>query len=276
MGHDSFKGMGVDFADVNGDGVFDIYVSNIADQYALQESHFLWLSTGNLGLMRQGIAPYVQASEELGLSRSGWGWDARMADFDNDGVLEGLQATGFLKGKINRWPELQALGTGNDKLMEDPHNWPAFKAGDDISGSDYTAFFVRGADGRYFNAGCDVGFTEPVVSRGIAIADVDGDGRLDFALANQWEDSFFYRNQSPRTGSFLALHLLLPLAPEPTRERPGHPGADTPGRPAVGATATISLPDGSRHIAQIDGGSGHSGKRAPEIHFGLGSSPRMP
>ncbi|HEV2448494.1 MAG TPA: CRTAC1 family protein, partial [Candidatus Sulfopaludibacter sp.] len=270
LGHDSFKGMGVDFGDVNGDGIFDIYVSNIADEYALQESHFVWLSTGSLGLMKQGIAPYVQGAEKLGLSRSGWGWDARFDDFDNDGVMEAVQATGFLKGQTNRWAELQALGTGNDKLMADPYNWPAFKAGDDLSGADCDAFFVRGADGRYFDIGRAIGFTEPMVSRGIAIADVDGDGRLDFALANQWEDSYFYRNESPRTGGFLGLHLLLPLRPEETRERAGHPSADTPGRPAVGAVASATLPDGRKLIAQVDGGSGHSGKRAPEIHFGLG------
>src|SRR5262249_7623711 len=35
LGHDSFKGMGVDFADLNGDGFLDIGVSNIAKEYAL-------------------------------------------------------------------------------------------------------------------------------------------------------------------------------------------------------------------------------------------------
>ena len=270
MGRDSFKGMGVDFADLNGDGIPDIYVSNIADTYSLQESHFLWLSTGSTEPMKHGIAPYVQASEELGLARSGWGWDARLADFDNDGSLEALQATGFVQGRINRWPELQALGTGNDQLMSNPNNWPAFKAGDDISGNDRNAFFARGADGRFCNIGPDVGFTEPSVSRGIAIADVDGDGRLDFAIANQWQDSYFYHNESPHPGAFLGLHLLLPLRPEATRERSGHPGSDTVGRPAVGAAATAWLPDGRHMLAQVDGGSGHSGKRAPELHFGLG------
>src|SRR5437667_3461412 len=87
LGFDSFKGMGCDFGDVNGDGLLDIYVSNIATQFGLTESHFLWLSTGQTGKMKQGEAPYVNGSEKLGLSRSGWGWDCRLADFDNEGVL---------------------------------------------------------------------------------------------------------------------------------------------------------------------------------------------
>jgi hypothetical protein len=46
-----------------------------------------------------------------------------------------------------------------------------------------------------------------------------------------------------------------------------------PDRPAIGATATVFLPDGRRTTAQVDGGNGHSGKRSQDIHFGLGSVP---
>ena len=274
LGQDSFKGMGCDFGDVNGDGLFDIYVSNIATKFGLTESHFLWQSTGNLDAMRRGLAPYVQNSEKLGLSRSGWGWDCRLADFDNDGVLEAMQAVGFIKGKINRWPELQALGTSNSKIVHDPRVWPTFKPGADLSGHDINPFFVRAADGRYYDIAAQVGFTEPMVSKGIALADVDGDGRLDFVFANQWEPSFYFHNESPKAGAFVGLHLLLPLENGTSvslLERPGHPGSDTIGRPAYGAQAIARLADGRKILGQVDGGSGHSGRRSPEIHLGLGN-----
>jgi enediyne biosynthesis protein E4 len=255
MGRDSFKGMGVDFGDVNGDGFLDIYVSNIATRFGLTESHFLWMSTGAIEEMKEGIAPYVHASEDLGLSRSGFAFDARLADFDNDGGLEAMQACGFIKGRINRWPELQALGTSNDRIVHDPRLWPTFRPGADLSGNDANPFFTRAADGRYYDIAPLLGLAEPMVSRGIAIADVDGDGRLDFVTANQWGPSYLFMNESPGAGSFLGLRLV-----------------HASGSPAIGAVARVTLEDGRTLVAQVDGGSGHSGHGSPDIHFGLGAA----
>ncbi|HEX8186630.1 MAG TPA: CRTAC1 family protein, partial [Blastocatellia bacterium] len=271
LGRDSFKGMGVDFGDLNGDGLLDIYVSNIAAEYALEESHFVWLSTGQTARMKEGVAPYIDSSEDLGLSRSGWGWDLRLVDFNNDGVLEALQATGFMNGEVNRWPELHELAMGNDQLLHNPESWPRFRPGDDLSGSGHNPFFVRAGDGRYYDLAQEVGLADIQVSRGIAIADVDGDGKLDFAVANQWEPSYLYHNQSPEQTSFLGLHLLLPLDATEMKVKRGHPEAGEKGRAAIGATATVYLPDGSKKVAEVDGGNGHSGKRSPDIHFGLGN-----
>jgi hypothetical protein len=271
VGLDSFKGMGVDFADLNGDQLMDIYVSNIAAEYALQESHFVYLSTGKLQEMQRGVAPYVDQSENLGLSRSNWSWEARLADFNNDGQPEAMQATGFVKGETNRWPELQELAIGNDDLLHHPSVWLRIKPGDDLSGYASNPFFVRASNGRFIDIAKELNLDAPQVSRGIATADVDGDGDLDFAVANQWEPSHFYRNDCPRCNAFLGLHLVLPLNEETTRVTPGHPVRALKTRPAIGAEARVRLPDGRVLVAQVDGGNGHSGKRSPELNFGLGT-----
>jgi hypothetical protein len=259
LGHDSFKGMGIDFADINGDGMLDMYVSNIADEYSLEESHFLWVSTGRVDDMKRGIAPYNDESEPLGVSRSGWGWDSRLADFDNDGVLEAVQALGFLLGETPRWPELHEVGMGNDQWLSKPERWHNFLPGDDLSGRDnHNPFFVRAADGRFYDVAPELGMDDPQISRGIALADVDRDGDLDFATGNQWQASRYYRNDCPQPGTFLGLRISQRVADS---ERT---------TPAIGAAVTVSLPDGKKLVGQVDGGNGHSGVRAPELHFGLG------
>lgn len=277
LGHDSYKGMGVEFADVNGDGRLDIYVSNIAAEYALEESHFVFVSTGDDEAFARGRAPYVDRSEALGLSRSNWAWDARFADLDNDGVLEALQATGFLKGRINRWPELHELAMGNDTLLRKPGSWPAFATGDsDLGGHAHNPLFVRDRRGRYVDLAPELGLDAPQVTRGIAIADVDGDGRLDFAFANQWGASRWYHNRSPHPGAFLGLRLLLHDDATDPVIVPGLVAARPRERAAIGAVVTLRLADGRRVVSQVDGGTGHSGAHSPEIHFGLGESGRAP
>lgn len=249
LGRDSFKGMGVDFGDLNADEVPDMLVSNITDEFALEESNFAWLSGGE-------PLSYSDRSEALGVARAGWGWDTRLDDFDGDGQLEALIATGFVAGTTNRWPELQELAIANDALLSDPRHWPRFEAGTELSGHEPNAFFARGPDGRFHDVGAIAGVGRDQVSRGIATADVDADGRLDFAVANQWQRSFVYMNRCSRCGRTLALRIVVPA------------GAGT--RPAIGAEASVALPDGRTLIRQVDGGNGHSGKRSPELVFGLG------
>jgi len=273
LGRDSFKGMGVDFGDLNGDGWPDIYVSNITQEYGLEESHFVFISTGHIEQMKDGVAPYVDRSESLGLSRSGWGWESRLGDFNNDGVLEALQAIGFLKGNVNRWPELHEVVIGNDQLLSDPRSWPILQAGDDISGGGHNPFFVRGPDGRYHDIAKQLSLDQPLVSRGIATADVDGDGLLDYAVANQWGTSYFYHNESNNPGAFLGIRLRLPVSDSISQThvcREGKGATVLPSRAAIGAEARVSLAGRGQLVQQVDGGNGHSGKRSPDLQFGLG------
>jgi hypothetical protein len=197
------------------------------------------------------------------LNWTGWGWDAKLADFNNSGKLALAQATGFVKGKVNRWPQLQELATGDDMLLEHPAIWPHVKEGDDIAGNQTLAFLVKNNAGRYVNVAGQLGLAIPVPTRGIAVGDADGDGRLDFAVARQWDAPIFYHNDSPSPGDFLGLRLFHDTQPTV--------GAfPAPGSPVVGTQVTVTTPDGRRLLGRVDGGSGHSGKRSHEVHIGLG------
>ncbi|WP_284574560.1 CRTAC1 family protein [Streptomyces sp. 2P-4] len=264
LGRSSFKGMGVDFSDLDGDGLYDMFVSNITTSFGIQESNFHFTNEVKdrealRDEFRKGVAPYADRSAPLGTAWSGWGWDVKSGDFDNDGDLEIVQATGFVKGKTNRWPQLQELATANDALTSNPFFWPNVNEGDDIGGDQRLRFFAKGGDGRYTNLGEQLGIGAPVPTRGIATGDADGDGRLDLAVARQWDQPVFYSNQSPSGHSSLALKLV-------------HPD----GAPVVDAQVEVVLPDGTRRISRVDGGGGHSGKRSHEVHIGLGEHGAQP
>ncbi|HWE49968.1 MAG TPA: VCBS repeat-containing protein [Bryobacteraceae bacterium] len=276
VGEDSFKGMSSDFGDINGDGIFDMFISNISSPFAMSESHFLWVSTGTdqMAKMSKGIAPWVDRGDQLGVSHSSWAWDTRFEDMDNDGVLELLQATGFVKGNVNKWADFGQFGTSNDMLVKNPANWPRFDRGSDLDGHSPSPFYALGSRGRYVNLATSVlpGLTP--AGRGIAVGDVDGDGYPEFVYANIWEDSAYVKNKGSGN-KFLGLHLLLPLADagksEGMKIHDGHPGWRE-GTPAIGTFVEADVPGGQKQIRQVDGGNGHSGQRSPEIRIGLGQT----
>jgi hypothetical protein len=271
MGHDTFKGMGADFADINDDGVFDIYVSNIGSEFALMEGHFLWVSEEARERLARGVSPYVNKATHAGVAVSAWAWESMFDDFDNDGVDELVQATGFLRGTRNAWADLANFGLMNDRLVADPRNWPYIHEDHDIDGWDPNPFFVRHDGGLYAELSGELmpGLTPN--TRGIATSDVDGDGDLDMMFANIWHDSTYLRNDAPSPGAHLSLHLLHGLEGGAwgVQHRPGHPRFRE-GTPATGALVRVRHPDGRTRMRQVDGGNGHSGQRSSELHFGLG------
>ncbi|MFI7445608.1 FG-GAP repeat domain-containing protein [Nonomuraea indica] len=261
VGKDSFKGMGVGFTDLNGDDVPDILVSNITQEYGLLESNFAWVSSRGKVFDGHGTAFYTDESEGLGLSRSGWGWDVKSGDFDGDGDTEIIQATGFVRGDVNRWADLQELAMTNDDLLADPAMWPDFQPDADISGDNPNAFFTRVPDGRYTDVGGDIGVADPGTSRGIATADVDHDGRLDFAVANQWRQSRFYHNTAPERPPFLGLQMMRPAG--------GCAAGGDALSPAVGATVRLKAGARGLRTGQVYPANGHAGVAAAELLFAL-------
>jgi len=273
LGHDSFKGMSVEFADLDGRGRFDMFVSNITESWGLEESNFLWHNTAGTPQeareqLTKGVAPFENRAARRNVAWVGWGWDTKAADFDNSGRPAIVQATGFVKGDINRFNWLQELATANDLMLREPRMWPNAEPGDDIAGRNSLAFWVAEDNGRYVNLSPELGLDVQIPTRGVAVADTNADGGQDFAVARQWGPPAYYRNTKPGTGNFLSLGLH-----RPSLDGTGS-GASAGRAPAYGAQVRITTADGRSQVGQLDGGGGHSGKRSFDVWFGLGADDR--
>jgi hypothetical protein len=196
---------------------------------------------------------------------TGWAWDVKLADFLNNGDLAMLQTDGFVKGDIDRWNWLQEMAMTNDDLLSNPAMWPNIGPHDDVAGRQNMAFYAMNSDGKYVNVSSKIGTDVSGPTRAIATGDTTGTGTLDFAVARQWGPPVFFANNSPNRGNTLELHLYRPATDG------GTGGLSNLGSPAYDSDATVTLPDGSKQIAQLDGGSGHAGYRSFDVHFGLGS-----
>ena len=263
--------MGIDFGDLSDNGKFDMMISNITTPWGLEESNLVFMNEASSDKAMQqdlarGVAPFDQDAQQMGLAWTGWSWDVKFGDFLNSGNDDIVQTDGFIKGTIDRWNWLQELAMTNDDLLSNPANWPVVEPGDDLAGHQCLAFYADGGNGNYVNVSQQLGLCDQTPTRGVATADTEGNGRLDFAVARQWGPPTFYANESPDVGDYLGLNLYRPAAGGST---PGQ-GLEGIGAPAYGTTVQISTP-GHTQISQLDGGSGSAGKRSFEVSFGLGS-----
>ena len=218
----TYAGKGVDFADYDNDGFPDLIVTDLANQkYSLYHNN------------RDGTFDYASDSVGLGgmtLLHSGWG--VRFLDYDNSGWKDILIAQGHDLDTVQksfpqlryREPMLLARNTGN-----------AFV---DVSSS----------SGAIFH--------EAWASRGMAIGDIDNDGRLDAVVTTNGGPAYVLRNETATQNHWLTLKLV------------GHKS----NRDGIGAVIKVVTPLGAQWVTVSTAGS-YLSSSDPRAHFGLGASP---
>jgi thioredoxin-like negative regulator of GroEL len=212
-------GMGVACGDLDGDGQPDLAVTN----YYNESTSFFQ----NLG---HGLfADHTAAIGLAATSRHRLGFGVAMPDVDNDGWLDLLTVNGHI----------------HDGRPQFPWKMPAQ--------------LLRGiGSGRVRDITAEAGAPLLVehIARGLAIGDLDNDGRVDAVVQAQDEPLVYLHNRSD-AGS--ALTLLL----EGTASN----------RDAVGAVVTVEA-GGRRRVATRLGGGSYQSAGDPRLHFGLGDAKR--
>jgi enediyne biosynthesis protein E4 len=215
----TYAGMGVDFADYNNDGWPDIVVTDLANQrYALYQ---------NAG---DGSFTYATSTAGLGqmtVSHSGWG--VRLFDYDNDGWRDLLIAQGHDLDTIEKtYPNLR---------YREP------------------MLLARNTGGRFTDISEQAGsvFRQPWVARGMAVGDLDNDGRLDAVVTTNDGPVHILHNESSETNHWLLLNLV------------GHRS----NRDGIGAEVALTSASGSQY-ATVSTASSYLSSSDKRVHFGLG------
>ncbi len=287
IGCDWWKGMNVDFGDVDGNGYLDIYVTNIlARRYKSDEGNMLWLNLSDPSA--PGGRRFWNAGLESGSYDGGWGWGAKFLDANDDGRLDIFAANGFATGDEDHtyWYALQEMVTQTKNNAADARDWPVM-GNRDLSGRERSRLFVqldparaararttRGgpsaapASPRFAELSAEAGITDLWNGRGVAVLDFDSDGALDLYVANQGAPSCFYHGAiaEPRP-RWLGLSLVG--RPDLAQEVGGRRLATSAG--AVGARVELEA-GGKRQIREVSGGTGFSSQSERRVHFGLGAA----
>ncbi|TDB59851.1 FG-GAP-like repeat-containing protein [Arundinibacter roseus] len=168
---------GATFADVNGDGLLDMYVCNAGNIQGDSRGNELFI---NLGNNEKGIPTFKESAVQYGLVDGGFSTHAAFFDFDRDGDLDMYLLN-------NSFTPVDKLAYQNFRNMRDN------LGGDKLFRNDGDHFTDVSSEAGIY--GSLIGF-----GLGITIGDVNNDNWLDIYISNDfYERDYLYINQKDGT-----------------------------------------------------------------------------
>ncbi|GAB3771578.1 VCBS repeat-containing protein [Spirosoma horti] len=172
-----FWSTGVTFADINGDGLLDIYVCNSGSRD--ERGNQLYINQG----VKNGVPTFVEKAKEYGLFDGGFSTHAAFFDYDRDGDLDMYLLN-------NSFTPMDRLGFANMRDSRDR------LGGDKLFRNEGPGKPFRDVSAEAGIYGSLIGF-----GLGITIGDVNNDNWPDIYISNDfYERDYLYINQ--KNGTF--------------------------------------------------------------------------
>ena len=179
---DTAWGMGVAVADIDNDGLDDIYVTNYGPNRLYRN-----LGDGKFG----------DIAQEAGVAGISWSSSAAFGDYDRDGDVD-LYVTNYLEFDQGDLPQ--------DSQLCRYRGIPV-QCGPRGMTPTADKFYENLGNGRFRDAASESGMSSVPDSYGLgaAWADYDGDGHADLYVANDSTANFLFRNNGDKTFDEMAL-----------------------------------------------------------------------
>ncbi|WP_242535681.1 VCBS repeat-containing protein [[Muricauda] lutisoli] len=168
---------GVTHADVNNDGLLDIYVCKVGDHDSIRGQNLLYINQGN---NEEGIPTFREEAATYGLDFIGYSTQAAFFDYDLDGDLDMY----LMNHSVN--PNRSYGKGGKRKIV------------DSMSGD----ILYKNQNGQYIDVSKEAGIYQGTIGYGLglAISDINNDGYPDIYIGNDFfENDYLYINQKDGT-----------------------------------------------------------------------------
>ncbi|SHG49920.1 VCBS repeat-containing protein [Flagellimonas flava] len=212
--HLSLSAMGIDIADINNDGLNDIFITDMLPEPEERVKSVMEFEGYNIFELKQSkdfFQQYIQNTLQLnngngtfsevayysGIDATDWSWAGLMFDMDNDGLRDIFVTNGinhdltdldFVDFFANEIIQKMAL-TGRKESIDSIISKMPIKPQPNYA-------YKNNGDITFKNANKEWGFELPTRSNGAAYGDLDNDGDLDMVINNVNTEAFIYKNNT--------------------------------------------------------------------------------